>query len=757
MRGLRIAGLPLCCFALAGALAAQTPKIDFAKDVQPIFRKNCVPCHGPAQQSSGMRLDRKSVVMGRRGVVPGSSENSFLFHRISGSEYGMQMPPTGALSAEQIEIIKRWIDQGAEWPDTLSNEVEIAPLDPSAVAMVNALQAGDEQAFLKSAAGNPRLVNARGPEGSTPLMYAVLYTGLPTVERLLKQGADVNKRNDANATALMWAATDLEKTRLLVAHGADVNARSSDMRTPLMIAARRPGNSATVEFLLEHGANPNPNAHPATESSPLIEAASAGDAASLELLLAKGAGVKDAGEPALEMSYNIRCSKCAALLISRGLSKKDYTILLANIAVLGDLNAVRNALDHSADVNAVDPAGRTALMYATASDLLPLDVVKLLVERGADINARDAHKQSGDAGLTALDIARRHGETPIVEYLAKLGAKTSETRAPVLKVRSENTIQAAIQRSLPLIQQADASFMPKAACASCHNNSFAAIALGAARRSGFRVDEATAAQQVKANVMGLVKLRDLLHQGSMAGEGDFFAPSVLAYILIGLDAEHYKPDLNTDTVAMFLKSRQSPDGQWIYTVADYRPPICSDYIGQTALSMRALQLYAPKADRAAYDRAIQVAAAWLANAQSTNNEDRNSRLMGLAWADMDKDATRKAMRDLLAKQRQDGGWSDLDSMESSAYSTARSFYALQVAGLPASDPAYERAVQFLLKTQLEDGSWYVRTRALALQPYFDAGFPHGFDQFISAAATSWATYALAQAAQARTATSSGER
>ena len=62
-----------------------------------------------------------------------------------------------------------------------------------------------------------------------------------------------------------------------------------------------------------------------------------------------------------------------------------------------------------------------------------------------------------------------------------------------------------------------------------------------------------------------------------------------------------------------------------------------------------------------------------------------------------------------------------------------------------SDAAYERGVQFLLKTQQEDGSWYVRTRALGFQPYFDAGVPYGFDQWISAAGTSWATMALATA------------
>ena len=155
---------------------------------------------------------------------------------------------------------------------------------------------------MKSVEQDPKLLNARGPEGSTPFMYAVLYTGVPTLDRLLKLGADVNKRNDANATALMWAATDLEKVRLLLEHGADVNARSSDMRTPLMIAARRPGNTAAVKLLLEHGANPNPNAHPATESSPLIEAAEAADAAAMELLLGHGAEVKN-GPPNRHSSW----------------------------------------------------------------------------------------------------------------------------------------------------------------------------------------------------------------------------------------------------------------------------------------------------------------------------------------------------------------------------------------------------------------------------------------------------------------------
>src|SRR6266852_5804130 len=197
-------GRPVALFVgICGILSAQPPaKIDFANDVLPILRQNCVPCHGPAQQSSGMRLDRKSAVISRRGVVPGSSDNSFLYHRISGNAYGMQMPPTGPLRSEQINIIKTWIDQGADWPDSLANEVDLPPLNPRAVAMVEALRAGHLPGFMKSVAEDPKLLNGRGPEGSTPFMYAVLYTGAPTLKRLLKQGANPNKPNDANATAL---------------------------------------------------------------------------------------------------------------------------------------------------------------------------------------------------------------------------------------------------------------------------------------------------------------------------------------------------------------------------------------------------------------------------------------------------------------------------------------------------------------------------------------------------------------------------
>ena len=86
------------------------------------------------------------------------------------------MSPTGALRPDQ-NILKAWIDQRANWPDSLVNEAELPPVNPKAVALVEALRTGDQRGFAKSVAQGPKLLNARGPECSTPLMYAVLYSG----------------------------------------------------------------------------------------------------------------------------------------------------------------------------------------------------------------------------------------------------------------------------------------------------------------------------------------------------------------------------------------------------------------------------------------------------------------------------------------------------------------------------------------------------------------------------------------------------
>ena len=751
MKHQQMSVLALAAVCLAGQAVGQSSKVDFGREVLPIFRQSCIACHGPAQATSGLRLDRKSSVFrdSFRRIVPGSSANSFLYYRLIGTEYGMQMPPTGALRAEQIAIIKTWIDQGAEWPDALSNEAELPPLNPKAVAAVEMLRSGDSKAFMKTIAENAQLANARGPEGSTPLMYAALYGDASMLEQLLRKGAKPNLKNDLGATALMWAAlggdkSSPEKVRVLLAHGADVNAISQEPRTALMIAAGNPTGRPIVKLLLEHGAKLNPTRHPDSESSPLTQAALGADPAMMQLLIDRGADVKASAAMALPISLLQDCSKCADVLMKHDLDKDAYTAALQQAAGFADGATLRALLDHGAKVDAPDPLGHTALAYAAGSDMIPTDTVKLLIERGADVNSKSPHRNSRDTGMSVLDIARLRGETPVVNALLKAGATSSVPAIMAPKPQPVDSVRTAIQRSLPLIQKGDAGFTAKSGCISCHNNSLVAMAVGLARARGFSVDESLSRQQVKANAANLLHQRDLSHQGSGGGvpSNDTFMPHVYAYQLIGLHAEGYPADLDTDAAAMYIKSRQMPDGSWPYPTADTRPPLCSDHIGQTTLCLRSMQLYAPKGFKSEYDAAVGLAAAWLAKAEAKTTEDHITKTLGLAWAARDKEAIGKAQRALLALQRADGGWADLPSMNSNAYATGKALFAVHTAGLPVSDPVYRRGMEYLLKNQMADGSWYVPTRALAFQPYFETGFPHGVDQSISSAGTSWATLAL---------------
>jgi squalene cyclase len=104
---------------------------------------------------------------------------------------------------------------------------------------------------------------------------------------------------------------------------------------------------------------------------------------------------------------------------------------------------------------------------------------------------------------------------------------------------------------------------------------------------------------------------------------------------------------------------------------------------------------------------------------------------------------------LLAQQRSDGGWGQLAALTSDAYATGQALTSIRASNaltpsgtVSLSDPNFMRGIRFLLNSQNEDGSWYVRSRAPSIQPYFDSDFPYGHDQFISAAATNWATMAL---------------
>jgi ankyrin repeat protein len=731
--------------SISGRPARADDEIDFGRDVQPLLRAHCFECHGPKQQKNGFRLDRRRDAL-RGGTVnviaPGTSAASQLYLKLVGDQYGPQMPPTGPLEPEQINIIKAWIDQGARWPDELAGEMPSTPPDPKAARMMEALRGGDQQAFRKMLGDEPGVARLKGPGGATPLMYAALYGDADSVELVLERGVDPNVRNEAGATALMWAVDDPEKTRLLLQSGADVNARSEDGRTPLSIAAGRYGSSAVVELMLDHGASPavkNPSYKGAM--TPLREAADVGDEATLRLLIARGLAVKDGASLALVSALNANDAGCVDLLINSADPNTMGMALIFAAPPFGDAQVlaraplIRRLVERGADVNARDGAGRSVLMLVACLDTLPLDTVRTLIEHGAETNTKSK------SGQTALDFARQRGQTPVVDLLNKAGAEEGEPPAgQAIAPLPAPSVRAALERSIPLLQRADANFLQKTGCVSCHNNSLTAMTIAAARKQGLAVDHEIARKQLKSIASYIDGWRERVLQGlGIPGDSD-----TISYLLLGMAAENYSPDPATDALARYLKSRQSRDGRW--RVAAHRPPLESSEIEVTAASIRALKVYAPGAQRSAYEKAVERAGNWLKQAQPRTTEDRAFHLLGLGWAGGNQEFIEKAAHDLLAEQRSDGGWAQLPSLASDAYATGQALRALNEAGaLEPTDPAYRRGVQFLISTQLEDGSWYVRSRSIAFQPYFESGFPHGHNQWISAAATNWAAMALVAA------------
>ncbi len=142
MQTARLAGLALLialgavCVALAQEASLPPPAtrtINFADDIKPLIEGRCQVCHGEQLQSNGLRLDSRGHALqgGYSGpaIAPGNSAESKLIRMVTGLEKGVVMPPGDEkLTAQQIGLLRAWIDQGAEW---LATTAEAAPESPT--------------------------------------------------------------------------------------------------------------------------------------------------------------------------------------------------------------------------------------------------------------------------------------------------------------------------------------------------------------------------------------------------------------------------------------------------------------------------------------------------------------------------------------------------------------------------------------------------------------------------------------------------
>jgi ankyrin repeat protein len=593
----------------------------------------------------------------------------------------------------------------------------------------------------------------RDAAGNTPLHLAALNHDLAAVRTLLASGAEVDAKNAAEATPLLYGAGHAEMVRALLARGANPNAVSTLKNTPLMVAVAQADSFEAAKLLLDAGADVHAVKRPGEEIT-LARAVVAGDRRTIDLLVARGAAKNpQAASVALLSAAFQGEASLVRLLAERGanLNHSDgFAGHALNLALYGGHPEVaRLLIELGADVNLRSPNGHgmPPMVWSAYNDAGDPSVAQALLAKGVDVNA------ANDAGATALTFAEKVGtDTPLLRFLREAGARAPEpARAksmPDRAVPAAASARAALARerlqpTLDLLARGsgaflDNAFVQRAKCTSCHQQDLPAVAFELARVRGLRVDDAAEGRAHEVLTARWNARAEHARQMTQPVPDPIVS---IGYGFFGLKAAHYAPDEMSDALIRYLLRVQKPDGSW--AGFDRRPPMEDGPVIATAWAALAVRDYPPAALSREAAAAQARSARWLAARTPATHNEAVFQLLGLHWSGVPASGSVAAAERLIRSQRPDGGWAQLPGLASDAWATGSALYALhEAAGMKPTDAVYQRGVAFLLRTQFEDGSWWVKSRTWPFQPHFDGQFPHGKDQWISAGATAWAAMAL---------------
>ena len=264
------------------------------------------------------------------------------------------------------------------------------------------------------------------PRDVEPWVETLLFGSAGDVGKLLDRGLSPNAKTKAGAvTALMLAAPDIEKMKLLISRGADVNARSRTRYSALLVAAQYGGSEAAMGLLLDHGARvslPKGQGTPLFNAFPIMLAASAGNASIVPRLVRAGdridnkmyvLGVAPAS-PMLFLATTERVDSVRALLDAGAKvdeADDDGITVLGYAAIANRVDMARLLIERGADVNHVDKKGMTPLLYAASIDFGESSMIQFLLASGARTDA------STPDGSTALALARKYNHVSLIPAL----------------------------------------------------------------------------------------------------------------------------------------------------------------------------------------------------------------------------------------------------------------------------------------------------------------------------------------------------
>jgi hypothetical protein len=396
----------------------------------------------------------------------------------------------------------------------------------------------------------------------------------------------------------------------------------------------------------------------------------------------------------------------------------------------GEPELVKLFLQKGAHVDALDTRGMTPLMWAVATDRPNVEIVRLLV-KGSDVSIKSKTAES------VLDWARKFNNPAVMAELKLVAAASQASASTSHSVVA--TPREAVERSIPLLQESSAGMVPKGGCIACHAQPVTHMAVALAQDRGWNVGKSFSRESIATVRERWVPQPQPLLQGVELGG----TPDSLLYGSVALAAAGEDASGNTDIVVYYLLAKQRAGGNWP-GVGATRAPIQDGDFSRTAMAIRTLVVYGMPGRKTEIDGRVKRAANWLAKQAPLTTEDRVMQLLGLNWAKANAGLRETRTRELLAQQRLDGGWSQTPYLSSDAYATGQVLYTLREFGVSPTSTAFRRGVDYLLQTQKDDGTWYVKSRAMKIQPYFESGFPYGHDQWISSMATAWAAMALSR-------------
>lgn len=251
-----------------------------------------------------------------------------------------------------------------------------------------------------------------------PWIRTALFGSAGELGALLDAGLEVNRKTTRGTTLLMMAATDPDKVKLLISRGADVKARSDSAADALTIASAYRGTAASIQALLDAGAQPKTPAGKRLRSSPLVFASMTGDLETVKLLLAHGADPEAAagGNTPISQAVTFGYPDVVRALIAAGASvsmrESSGINLLHWAAITGRPELIPTLVQAGVPINATDENGYTPLMYAATIDFGDTAIIKALLKNGADASIRNGEgltprQQAHRLGLKNLEAALR--------------------------------------------------------------------------------------------------------------------------------------------------------------------------------------------------------------------------------------------------------------------------------------------------------------------------------------------------------------